>query len=89
MSSLMGLQSANARPSWLVGIVPISGYQYDIELYSGNPLPMMAHHGGRDKVVSGVDVLTHKLCFHIAVRKNFFGDVSDKVVDGLQFLGVG
>lgn len=61
MSSLMGLQSANARPSWLVGIVPISGYQYDIELYNGNPanddpgphpLPMMAHHGGRDKVVN-------------------------------------
>ena len=53
MSSLMGLQSANARPSWLVGIVPISGYQYDIELYNGpQHLPMMAHHGGRDKVVN-------------------------------------
>ena len=55
VSSLLGLLSVANRPSWLVGIVPMGGYQYDVELYDGSskphPLPMMSHHGGRDSVV--------------------------------------
>ncbi|KAL9182921.1 hypothetical protein ACHAXT_004200 [Thalassiosira profunda] len=52
LASLLGLMPAEKRPSWLVGIVPTGGYQYDVELYSGpNPLPLMMHHGGGDAVV--------------------------------------
>ncbi|KAL3827316.1 hypothetical protein ACHAXA_005062 [Cyclostephanos tholiformis] len=67
LSSLLGLMSSASegggggghlttivRPSWLVGIVPTGGYQYDVRLYNSDdtrPLPMMSHHGGRDSVV--------------------------------------
>lgn len=59
LSSLLGLLSAesdHSRPSWLVGIVPTGGYQYDVRLHGGHsgprPLPMMSHHGGQDSVVN-------------------------------------
>jgi len=55
MSSLLGLLSEANRPSWLVGTVPMGGYQYDANLYEGpskpRPMPMMSHHGGRDSIV--------------------------------------
>lgn len=54
MSSLLGLQTK--RLPKLVGIVPTGGYQYDLKLYDElrkevSPLPMMAHHGGKDSIV--------------------------------------
>jgi len=51
MTSLLGLQLD--RPSWLIGIIPTGGYQYNVDLYTNNknPLPIMSHHGGRDSVV--------------------------------------
>jgi len=63
LTSLLGLmpytsggehRPAIVRPSWLVGIVPTGGYQYDVGLYIGgntHPLPLMSHHGGMDSVV--------------------------------------
>lgn len=57
VSSLLGLLPGDDRPSWLVGILPTGGYQYDVDLYlyggipRPHPLPMMAHHGGRDSIV--------------------------------------
>ena len=56
MVSALGLRAAAARPSWLVGIAPTGGYQYDAALYASPPegpssLAVMAHHGGRDVVV--------------------------------------
>jgi poly(3-hydroxybutyrate) depolymerase len=58
LSSLLGLLSAegdHGRPSWLVGVVPTGGYQYDAGLYGGpsgpRPMPVMSHHGGKDSVV--------------------------------------
>ncbi len=60
MSSLLGLLRPQTRPSWLVGIVPTGGYQYNDKLYEGSPptslkpgpLPIMSHHGGKDSVVN-------------------------------------
>ena len=54
MSSLLGLQTVDDRPSWLVGIVPMAGYQYGVDLYKDkhqHPIPILAHHGGKDSVV--------------------------------------
>ncbi|KAL7526669.1 hypothetical protein ACHAWF_001870 [Thalassiosira exigua] len=36
LSSLLGLQKAEARPPWLAGVVPAGGYQYDEDLYLGS-----------------------------------------------------
>lgn len=51
-TSLMGL--SNDRPDWLVGIVPMSGHQYDINSYlnTHQPLPIFMHHGGSDSFVN-------------------------------------
>ena len=55
MSSELGLLSPGKRPSWLVGIVPTGGYQYNVEMYIGvkqpKPLPIFSHHAGRDSIV--------------------------------------
>lgn len=75
LSSLLGLLSHDTRPSWLVGIVPTGGYQYDIELYGGQsskpqPLPMMSHHGGRDSTVLPDGCCTESNCeFDIGIKQ--------------------
>lgn len=51
-TSLLGI-TVN-RPNWLVGIIPMAGYQYDENAYANvhRPLALFMHHGGRDSVVN-------------------------------------
>ncbi len=80
-TSLMGL--SNDRPDWLVGIVPMSGYQYDINSYlnAHQPLPIFMHHGGSDSFVdpNGCCIQTEDSNQRMGrSRTNCYGDMGIK-----------